>query len=124
MAPKHKLPSKEIRRHIAARIKQCRTQGRLVSLADLAKASGINIEVLKVYETGEVETSVPDLVRIAKALNVDLNYFVEGYEPMDLLVGQHINSIPEFRHLILYFAAAPEKTRMQILKMLQNSSTR
>ncbi|MGB0750185.1 MAG: helix-turn-helix domain-containing protein [Magnetospiraceae bacterium] len=99
-----------IDKYVGARIRNLRVMRRISQTA-LGESCGVTFQQIQKYENGANRIGSSNLYRIAKALEVDLNYFVDGMEgdlrrpskvvPTDVLNATHdLETIPvEFRHV-------------------------
>ncbi|EHT5470288.1 helix-turn-helix domain-containing protein [Campylobacter jejuni] len=60
--------------NISQKIKNAREAKNLTQL-ELAKSSGVSLDSIKRYETKESNITIHNLIKIAKVLDIDLNYF-------------------------------------------------
>ncbi|HBK2001222.1 TPA: helix-turn-helix domain-containing protein [Campylobacter jejuni] len=60
--------------NISQKIKNTREAKNLTQL-ELAKSSGVSLDSIKRYETKESNITIHNLIKIAKVLDIDLNYF-------------------------------------------------
>ncbi|MCE3037482.1 helix-turn-helix domain-containing protein [Helicobacter sp. faydin-H20] len=74
--------------------------------ADLAKTSGVPIDSIKRYERVDSNITITNLVKIAQALEVDLNFFYEEYHTPTTIPAQsmpHLPHSPTPQHTIKYY---------------------
>ncbi|EAH5020336.1 helix-turn-helix domain-containing protein [Campylobacter jejuni] len=63
--------------NISQKIKNAREAKNLTQL-ELAKSSGVSLDSIKRYETKESNITIHNLIKIAKVLDIDLNYFANA----------------------------------------------
>jgi transcriptional regulator with XRE-family HTH domain len=69
----------------------------------LAQQLGVGVELLQAYELGRMPAPMPVLVSLASALQVNLNYFLEG--------GSRVGEFLETREALKTFAEMPDEMR-------------
>jgi transcriptional regulator with XRE-family HTH domain len=71
--------------HVGKRLRECRLQAGL-SQAAVAEPLGLCYQVVQRYETGLIRISASTLYRLAQMLDIEPNYFFDGYAgPVALL---------------------------------------
>ena len=68
--------------HVAKRVRAARVS-RGISLETLGESIGIKLQQMSRYETAQCNLSTPRLAAIAKALDIPLSYFFEGFGSVD-----------------------------------------
>jgi Uncharacterized protein conserved in bacteria len=75
----HNGSGREINRHIGSGLNLARTV-RGTSLQELALATGLSVERLERVEAGTLEAAPRDLLLLAAALGIPVQFFFEGLE--------------------------------------------
>jgi len=71
--------------HVGKRLRECRLQAGL-SQAAVAEPLGLCYQVVQRYKTGLIRISASTLYRLAQMLDIEPNYFFDGYAgPVALL---------------------------------------
>ncbi|EDO9878472.1 LexA family transcriptional regulator, partial [Campylobacter jejuni] len=85
---------------ISQKIKNAREAKNLTQL-ELAKSSGVSLDSIKRYETKESNITIHNLIKIAKVLDIDLNYFanVPKLENQQETLNDDMINIPFFENV-------------------------
>ncbi|EGS1418980.1 LexA family transcriptional regulator, partial [Campylobacter jejuni] len=86
--------------NISQKIKNAREAKNLTQL-ELAKSSGVSLDSIKRYETKESNITIHNLIKIAKVLDIDLNYFanVPKLENQQETLNDDMINIPFFENV-------------------------
>uniref|UniRef100_UPI000AF79C03 helix-turn-helix domain-containing protein n=1 Tax=Campylobacter jejuni TaxID=197 RepID=UPI000AF79C03 len=86
--------------NISQKIKNAREAKNLTQL-ELAKSSGVSLDSIKRYETKESNITIHNLIKIAKVLDIDLNYFanVPKLENQQEALSDDMINIPFFENV-------------------------
>lgn len=114
-------------RQLGDRLKALRTR-RGLSLADVASEIGISYQQLQKHEAGRNSLTVHRLVRIANALEVDLQTILEVLTSPDGR-GELSNFLPlqrlgERHRLLKAYFSIPEETRLVLLGLIEGTAGR
>ncbi|EKI8268927.1 LexA family transcriptional regulator [Campylobacter jejuni] len=85
---------------MSQKIKNAREAKNLTQL-ELAKSSGVSLDSIKRYETKESNITIHNLIKIAKVLDIDLNYFanVPKLENQQETLNDDMINIPFFENV-------------------------
>jgi len=72
-------PEEDIQVNVGERVKTVR-EGRGLSLEDISQRTGMDIPLLEQIEDGTVAPPLGEIIKLAKALNMKMGYFVSGDE--------------------------------------------
>jgi len=117
-----KIDMTMIEKNIGEKIKEFRKQ-QGISQIELAERVGLSFQQIQKYEKGITKISVSRLLQIAKALNVDICAFFEGYKENHYVMEKKQDypatpSLKEERDLIHLFRTIHDDTVKQGILLL------
>jgi len=72
-------PQEDIQVNVGERVKKVR-EGRNLSLQDISQRTGLDVSLLEQIESGSVAPPLGIVIKLAKALNLKMGYFISGEE--------------------------------------------
>ncbi|MEX2624737.1 MAG: helix-turn-helix transcriptional regulator [Acidimicrobiia bacterium] len=79
---------------LAAGIIRLARQKAQLTQVELAEAAGVSQQVISAYETGRREPTVPTLLRIVRAANLDLRFRLVELDRHDEGLAQYMEALP------------------------------
>jgi len=72
-------PQEDIQVNVGERVKKVR-EGRNLSLQDISQRTGLDVSLLEQIESGSLAPPLGIVIKLAKALNLKMGYFISGEE--------------------------------------------
>jgi len=72
-------PQEDIEVNVGERVKKVR-EGRNLSLQDISQRTGLDVSLLEQIESGSLAPPLGIVIKLAKALNLKMGYFISGEE--------------------------------------------
>ncbi len=109
-------PEEDIQVNVGARVRKVR-ENRSLSLEDISQRTGLEVSLLEEIEKGEIAPPLGTVIKLAKALDMKIGYFVSGEENKactivrrdDRKVISRYDSLKGKRYGYEYVSLAPHK---------------
>jgi len=82
------MPQEDIQANVGKRVKEVR-EGRGLSLKDISQRTDLDISLLEQIEQGTVAPPLGTVIKLAKALEMKMGYFISGEQDLPYTIVRH-----------------------------------